>query len=45
MPCDEVAIWRMAPRSGKPVVRKHPVDVPWDDPEPLEAMLALRSEA
>lgn len=26
-------------------LRKHPVDVPWDDPELLEAMLALRNEA
>lgn len=26
-------------------LRKYPVDVPWDDPELLEAMLALRNEA
>ena len=25
-------------------LRKHPVDIPWDDPGPLEAMLALRNE-
>jgi hypothetical protein len=34
--------WLRDPAS--PWLRKYPVDMPWDDPELLEAMLALRNE-
>jgi len=36
------AEWLRNPQS--PWLRRHPVDVPWDDPELLDAMLALRNE-
>jgi predicted ATP-grasp superfamily ATP-dependent carboligase len=36
------AEWLRDPQSTW--LRRHPVDVPWDDPELLDAMLALRSE-
>jgi hypothetical protein len=36
------AEWLRDPQS--PWLRRHPVDVPWDDPELLDAMLALRNE-
>jgi hypothetical protein len=29
---------------GSPLLRRYPVDAPWDDPELLEAMFGLRSE-
>ena len=34
--------WLRNPQS--PWLRRYPVDVPWDDPELLDAMLALRNE-
>jgi len=36
------AEWLRNPQSAW--LRRHPVDVPWDDPELLDAMLALRNE-
>ena len=36
------AEWLRDPRSHW--LREHPVDMPWDDPELLDAMLALRRE-
>ena len=32
--------WLRDPES--PYLRKYPVDVPWDEPELIEAMLAMR---
>jgi len=34
--------WLRDPAS--PWLRDHPVDVPWDDPSLIEAMLAMRGE-
>jgi hypothetical protein len=34
--------WLRDPES--PYLRAYPVDVPWDEPELIEAMLALRNE-
>ena len=36
------AEWLRNPESGW--LRQYPVDIPWDDPELLDAMLALRRE-
>ena len=34
--------WLRDPQS--PYLQQYPVDVPWDDPELIEAMLALRHD-